>query len=251
MKTSTINEGSKRLLSNNSKKLRTLTLGLIVSTVMWIGVASTIFVTQMKNTKESDQVVLQKPVTDLKKYEESVSKEFFNNLMGLAMENKWPLIDEKIRKVRRLTPTASDAQVANANKTTGLNFLAKGEFGLALVDLEKSLSSNPDDIEVNIGLGNAELKLGHPEKATVYFLDGLMIDPMHAAAWLSLSEAFVENNKSSAAEAAIRLAVHFARDQAKALNNLTENSELSKESKFGIMIKKSLPVLATVPKFDR
>jgi hypothetical protein len=47
------------------------------------------------------------------------------------------------------------------------------------------------------------------------------------------------------------LAIHFARDEVKALDHLKNVSTASADSKFGTVIKNSLPHLVSIPQFAR
>lgn len=180
-----------------------------------------------------------------------VAKDTFNDLMRQAMDNNWIVLDKKIRLIKPVTFEISDAKIADGFKKTGLDYLAKNQFSSAIADLEKSLSENAGDIDVKNALGYAEFKAGRLDKSIGYLMDALMLDPMHASVWLNLAEVFAEADKNSASEASLRMAVHFARDQTKALNHLKEVASSSGNSKFEMITKKEIQNLSSISKFER
>lgn len=180
-----------------------------------------------------------------------VAKDTFNDLMRQAIDNNWSILDKKIRLIKPVTFEISDAKIAESFKKSGLDFLAKNKFSEAVIDLEKSFAENSGDIDVKNALGYAEFKAGRLDKSIVHLMDALLLDPMHAAVWLHLAEVFAEADKKSASEASLRMAVHFARDQTKALNHLKDVASGSSNSKFEIATKNAIYSLSSVPRFER
>lgn len=180
-----------------------------------------------------------------------VAKDTFNDLMRQAMDGSWSVLDKKVRLIKPVAFEISDAEIAEILKKSGLDLLAKNEFNGAIVDLEKSFAENGGDVDVKNALGYAEFKAGRLDKSIVHLMDALMLDPMHASVWLNLAEVFAEADKSSASEASLRMAVHFARDQAKAIKHLKEVASSAGQSKFTMAVNKANDALSFVPKFDR
>jgi chemotaxis protein MotB len=180
-----------------------------------------------------------------------VAKDTFNDLMRQAMNNNWSVIDRQIRLIKTIAFEVSDAKIAENFKKSGLNFLTENKFSNAIVDLEKSLVENSGDIDVKNALGYAEFREGKLDKSINHLLDALMLDPTNAAVWLNLAEVFAQADKNSASEASLRMAIHFARDQAKALDHLNNVASSSTNSKFETVVKNAVQNFSSIPKFSR
>lgn len=179
------------------------------------------------------------------------SKEFFNDLMRLSTENSWSEIDEKIRNSTIRIYPISDPIVAKRSKQLGLELLAKGDISQAIFELQKAATANQGDADVANALGLAMLRSGNATEATAYLLDTLMLEPIRAAAWLNLSEAFALQDKFGAADGALRLAVHFARDQRKAHEHLKQLAAAPTLGKFATVINAALPQLFSIKPFAK
>jgi chemotaxis protein MotB len=180
-----------------------------------------------------------------------VAKDNFNDLMTQAMDGNWSVVDNRIRLIKPVVFEISNAIIFESFKKSGLVFLANNKFESAIIDLVKASVENGGDIDVKNALGYAEFKVGRLDKSINHLMDALLLDPTHAAVWLNLAEVFSEANKSNASEAALRLAVHFARDQMKAVNHLKEISLIPGSSKFEILVRKEINNFSSIPKFDR
>ncbi|WP_101102918.1 OmpA family protein [Macromonas bipunctata] len=179
----------------------------------------------------------------------ALSKEFFNEIMRLATAGKWSSIDEKIRSV---TPAQSN-QPGSPNfeslKKSGLSYLAQENYPKAIEALGAALAEKKMDFEVLNGLGLAKLRSGKAELAIEHLFDSLLVDPSRGATWLYLSQSFALIEKSVAADASLLLAVHFAKDKSRAIENLQNMESSLGNDKFIDVVKKLLPVVESVPKF--
>jgi hypothetical protein len=180
-----------------------------------------------------------------------VTKEVLNQLLQLAIENDWSNIDSKVRSLKGISFDGGDRKVARALNKTALELMARNEFGLAVVELEKAVAADRNDIEIRNNLGYAELRAGRFDAAVSHLLDTLLIDPSRAGGWLNAAEAFAEKEKSVAAEASLKLAFHFSRDQTKALAYIKGDSSQIPSQRFRAAIQKAEPGLGTVPQFAR
>jgi hypothetical protein len=181
----------------------------------------------------------------------TVTKDVLNEMLQLAIENDWANIDLKVRGLKGASFEGGDRKVARALNRAALDLMARNEFSLAAGELEKAVVADRNDIEIRNNLGYAELRAGKYDAAVTHLLDTLLIDPSRAGGWLNAAEAFAEKDKSSAAEASLKLAFHFSRDQAKALAYIKGDSSQIPSQKFRAAIQKVEPGLGTVPQFAR
>ena len=154
---------------------------------------------------------------------------------------------------------ASVAQPAKANLLTkqALNDLLQlsladdwgainGQIGpVTLIQAEQSV------IESQFNLGAADLRARNYEAAVAHLLDCLLMDPTRAATWLSVSEAFAERGKLEASAGSLKLAVYFARDQARAIEYLNNAKAEIKSKKFLEVIHQSRQKFSTIPQFAK
>lgn len=143
-----------------------------------------------------------------------LSKQALNDLLQLSLANDWGAIYRQIG-----VTTLTDAQQSR--------------------------------IESQLNLGAADLRASNYEAAVTHLLDCLLMDPSRAAAWLSVSEAFAERGKLEASAGALKLAVYFARDQARAIEYLNNAKAEIKSKKFLEVIRRSRKNLTTIPQFAK
>ena len=237
----------------NKSNLRRLTFALIISMIVSFGSSFWLFALLQKNHHEPEikTAAIASQLVEVKKQDKVPSTDFYHNVTRLAVDGNWLAIDEKMQSLSIPSYAIADPKSAEDLKKSGLDLLSKNEFGKAIADLEKSYLANKNDPEVKNSLGYAELKAGRLDKSIAHLHDTLLLEPTRASAWLNLAEALAEHNDASASEGALRLAIHFARDKVKALDHLKNVSTASADSKFGTVIKNSLPHLVSIPQFAR
>lgn len=180
-----------------------------------------------------------------------VTKDALNQLLQLAAGNNWDGIDMMVRRLKGVAYERGDRKVARELNKNALNLMAKNEFAMAAIELAKAIAADPSDIEILNNLGYAELKLKKFDTAVAHLLDTLLIDPTRAAGWLNVSEAFAERDKAPAAQASLKLAFHFSRDQTKASTYLAGDESVIPSQKFRAIILQLQPEFASVPQFGR
>ena len=180
-----------------------------------------------------------------------VTKDALNQLLQLATENDWNGVDAMVRSLKGVSLDGGNRKEARALNKSALELMAKNEFAAAVVELEKAALADHKDIEIRNNLGYAKLRVGNIDAAVFDLLEALLIDPTRAAAWLNASEAFAEKEKVAAADASLKLAFHFSRDQSKALAFLKGDQSQIPSEKFRATIQRTESVLATIPQYTR
>jgi Flp pilus assembly protein TadD len=180
-----------------------------------------------------------------------MSKDVLNEILTKATAGDWTVLDDRVRSTRPITYDLGDRKSARELNKYGLDLLTRGDFDKAILELEKASNVSRGDAEIRNNLGFAELKARHFEKATGYFLDTLLIDPTRTSAWANVAEAFAERDKVVASEAALRLSVHFSRNQAKTLDFYSSNLAQLSSDKYRAVVILALPSLASVPQYAR
>lgn len=180
-----------------------------------------------------------------------MSKDVLNEMLTKATAGDWTVLDDRVRSTRPIAYDLGDRKSARELNKYGLDLLTRGDFDKAILELEKASNVSRGDAEIRNNLGFAELKARHFEKATGYFLDTLLIDPTRTSAWANVAEAFAERDKVVASEAALRLSVHFSRNQAKTLDFYSSSLEQLSSDKYRAAVTLTLPSLASVPQYAR
>ena len=181
----------------------------------------------------------------------TVTKDALNQLLQLASKNDWNGIDAKVRGLKGASYERGDRKVAREFNKGALDLMTKNEFAMAATELEKAIAADPSDIEIRNNLGYAELRLKKFDIALTQLLDTLLIDPTRASGWLNVSEAFAEREKIPAAQASLKLAFHFSRDQAKAITYLAGDESVIPSQKFRAIIQQVQPELSSIPQYGR
>jgi tetratricopeptide (TPR) repeat protein len=180
----------------------------------------------------------------------SVTIEILSELLQRSASDDWNVIDQRVRSVAPVSHSLGDRKSARESNRIGLELFQKGRFDAAAAEFRKGLDASPGDIEVRNNLAFSTLRDGRHEQAVSLLTETLMADPTRASAWGNLAEAFAEMGKVPASRAAVKLVVHFSRNQQKSMEFLLSAEKVESE-KLRSVIAGLAPELERVPAFVR
>lgn len=180
----------------------------------------------------------------------TISTEVLSELLQRALNDDWAMLDERVRSLSPVSHPTGDRKAAREANKAGLEYFQNGEFDKAAVEFRKALEASPKDIEVRNNLAFAVLKSGRHEQSIGLLAETLMADPTRASAWSNLAEAFAETGKLPASQAAVKLVVHFSRNQAKTIEFLLDAEKIESAKLRGV-IQAIAPQFERIPAFPR
>lgn len=122
-------------------------------------------------------------------------------------------------------PARGDRRHARRLNDEALPLLRSGGNAEAAAKLEAAVAADPADVEIRNNLGYALLQLGNLVQAEEALFATLRLRPNRAGAWVNLGEAYGARGLASEAKGALRLAIRFTGDRAKAIAYLRTLSE--------------------------
>ncbi len=171
-----------------------------------------------------------------------------NEILGLARDNRWPEVPEKVSSLKALTAMPQgNRQESRAHLNSAL---AAAPTDLAAAEnlLIKAVTLDPSFPDVRFELANNLFRQGKVDSASSTLIDGLVIGPDIGRGWLVAAGVFAETNKTEAAVSALKLAIYYANNRDKALEYLKAADQNVASEPLKAVIKSALPSLAGVPK---
>lgn len=176
------------------------------------------------------------------------AKEVLNEILGLARDNRWAEVPEKVSALKALTAMPQGNRQEARSQLDSALALAGSDQVAAEELLMKAVSLDPSFPNIRFELANVLFRQGKVESASTTLVDGLVIGPDVGRGWLVAAEIFAETNKSEAAVSALKLAVYYANNRDKALEYLKAADQTVASEPLKTLIKSVLPSLAGVPK---
>lgn len=159
----------------------------------------------------------------------AIDRQWLNQLMGLAANNDWGSVQTKLEQAQPTVPAAVDKAAARQLNTQAINALRSGDVQGAVTLFTQAAAQDPGDPEIQNNLGYAYLQAGRLEEARQYLLQTLQLAPTRAQAWVNTADLFAQSGNAEVAQSALKLAVFFATDRAKALASLSREENLGHE----------------------
>lgn len=180
----------------------------------------------------------------------TIDNKWLNELMTLAANNDWAGVQAQVGQAQPLVLAAKDKAAARQSNAQAITALRSGDAKAALPLLTQALEQDPGDAEIQNNLGYAYLLTGQLDEARQHLLKTLQLAPMRAPAWVNTADLFAQRGNEQVAQAALKLAVFFATDRAKALASLSREDNLGHE-KFKAVAKAVVSQADTIPSYKR
>jgi tetratricopeptide (TPR) repeat protein len=179
-----------------------------------------------------------------------IDRQWLNQLMALAANNDWGSVQAKLEQTKPAVPVAVDKAAARQVNTQALNALRSGDVQGAATLFTQAATQDPGDSEIQNNLGYAYLQAGRLDEARQHLLQTLQLAPTRAQAWLNTADLFAQSGNAEVAQSALKLAVFFATDRAKALASLSREENLGHEQ-FKAAAKAVVAQADSIPAYKR
>ena len=180
----------------------------------------------------------------------TVSVNDLSELLRKASMDDWSAIDQKVRSFLTVSYPIGDRKTAREANRLGLELIQMGQYSDAAAAFKRGLDLSPGDIELRNNLAFSTLRTGRYEQAGPMLAETLLSDPTRTSAWGNLAELFAETGNAPSARAAVKLAVHFSRNQQKTMEYLLSAEKVESEKLRGV-ISLLAPELEQIPPFLR
>lgn len=159
-----------------------------------------------------------------------IDNKWLNQLMTAASSNDWAGVQAQLAQAVPAALPAKDKAAARQSNAQGLAAMRSGDAKSALPFFLQAVDQDPGDPEIENNLGYAFLQAGQLDDARQHLLQTLQLAPTRATAWVNTADLFAQRGNGQAAQAALKLAVFFASDRAKALASLSREDNLGSEA---------------------
>lgn len=175
-------------------------------------------------------------------------REMFNQLMGLARDNRWAEVPAAVASLKAM----SSFQTGNRSASDQLLNQARDVFNSDPARAEQflldAILADGSNAEARFLIARSLLAQKKVDAASVALIDGLTIGPDLGSGWFAAAEVFAETNRTEAAISSLKLAVFYANDRERALNYLRNANTNIASAQLREIVKTALPTLAGVPR---
>ena len=174
--------------------------------------------------------------------------DMFNQLLGLARDNRWAEIPSSVASLKAM----SSVQSGNRSASDQLLAQAREVFNTDPAGAEPvlldAIVADGSNAEARFLIARSLLAQRKIDAARVALIDGLTIAPDSGSGWFVAAEVFSETNRTEAAISSLKLAVFYAQDRDRALNFLRNANTNISSTPMQEIVKTALPTLAGVPR---
>lgn len=179
----------------------------------------------------------------------TVKLQLVTSMLQAATEENWNLADmQSVQlKMTSASPERGDRKVARAANAEGLQAMQQNNIPVAIDAFTRGFEADASDIEIRNNLGYAYIQAKDFISAVNTLTDVLSMAPERSSAWANLSDVFARSNLMPAAEASLRLTVHYSTDRQKTAAFLQKTAESHEVDNFKEIAGRVLQKMDSIP----
>jgi len=170
------------------------------------------------------------------------------DMLQSANNRNWNSVESDVSKLKQFSQAiAGDRAQSKAANDEGLKSLRQKDYAEAIAAFSRAARSDASNIEARNNLGFAYLQSGDTASAINILTDLLVVAPERTTAWANLSEALALSDKAGAADASLRLGIHFSGNRARTLEYLNRAAQTRATDKFGEAVSRVMRDISSIP----